>query len=60
MATHSSILAWESSWTEKPGGLHVVTMSWTQLKQLSTSFFTRPAVCPERLTSENCISQTLP
>ena len=22
MATHSSILAWEISWTEKPGGLH--------------------------------------
>ena len=21
MATHSSILAWESPWTEKPGGL---------------------------------------
>ena len=21
MATHSSILAWEVSWTEKPGGL---------------------------------------
>ena len=21
MATHSSILAWEISWTEKPGGL---------------------------------------
>ena len=21
MATHSSILAWESSWTEEPGGL---------------------------------------
>ena len=22
MATHSSILAWDISWTEKPGGLH--------------------------------------
>ena len=22
MATHSSILAWEISWTEKPEGLH--------------------------------------
>ena len=22
MATHSSILAWEIPWTEKPGGLH--------------------------------------
>ena len=24
MATHSSVLAWEISWTEEPGGLHVV------------------------------------
>ena len=23
-ATHSSILAWEISWTEEPGGLHSV------------------------------------
>ena len=22
MATHSSILAWKSPWTEEPGGLH--------------------------------------
>ena len=38
MAAHSSILAWEISWTEEPGGLHSmgVTKSWTRLKQLST------------------------
>ena len=24
MATHPSILAWESPWTEEPGGLHTV------------------------------------
>ena len=24
MATHSSVLAWEAPWTEKPGGLHTV------------------------------------
>ena len=24
MAAHSSILAWEISWTEEPGGLHTV------------------------------------
>ena len=24
MATHSSILAWEISWTEEPGGLQLV------------------------------------
>ena len=29
MATHSSILAWEIPWTEKPGRLHGVTMSQT-------------------------------
>ena len=31
MATHSSILAWRTPWTEEPG----VTHSWTRLKQLS-------------------------
>ena len=36
MATHSSILAWRIPWTEKPGGLHGVTKSQTQLKRLST------------------------
>ena len=35
MATHSSILAWRILWTEEPGGLHKVAMSWTQLKQFS-------------------------
>ena len=30
MATHSSILAWRSPWTEEPGGLHsLVTKSQT-------------------------------
>ena len=29
--TDSSILAWESSWTEEPGGLHGVTKSQTLL-----------------------------
>ena len=24
MATHSSILAWKSLWTEKPGGIHTM------------------------------------
>ena len=33
VATHSSILAWRSPWTEEPGGLqvHGVTKSQTQL-----------------------------
>ena len=31
MATHSSILAWEISWTEEPGGLQSMGLqkSWT-------------------------------
>ena len=32
IATHSSILAWRSPWTEEPGGLHTVhgaAKSWT-------------------------------
>ena len=32
MATHSSVLAWEISWTEKPGGLQSMeSQSQTQL-----------------------------
>ena len=33
MATHSSILAWESPWAEKPGGLQCMGSQkiWTQL-----------------------------
>ena len=34
MATHSSILAWEISWTEEPRGLRFIGMqSRTQLKR---------------------------
>ena len=39
MATHSSILAWGTPWTEEPGRLHTVhrvAKSWTRLKWLST------------------------
>ena len=32
MTTHSSILAWEVTWTEEHGGVHGVTKSWTGLK----------------------------
>ena len=37
IATHSSILAWRTPWTEEPGGamVHGVAQSRTQLKQLS-------------------------
>ena len=30
MATHSSILAWRISWTEKPGGLQ--SMGWQRVR----------------------------
>ena len=38
MATHSSILAWEVSWTEEPGRLQVrrVAESWTPALQEPT------------------------
>ena len=37
MATHSSVLAWKTPWTEKLGRIvvHRVTKSWTRLKRLS-------------------------
>ena len=31
MATHSSILAWKISWTEKPGGLQVHGVAKSQI-----------------------------
>ena len=39
MATHSSILAWEIPWTEKPGGLQSMRSqkSWTQLSNETTA-----------------------
>ena len=41
MATHSSILAWRTQWTEEPDGAtgaHRVSEAWTQLKRLSTHY----------------------
>ena len=36
IATHSSILAWRSPWTEEPGATsHGVTKSWTRLSNLT-------------------------
>ena len=36
MATHSSILAWKTPWTEEPGGLQSTgSPSWTQLSGLA-------------------------
>ena len=37
MATHSSILAWKTPWTEEPGRLQSMgSQSQTRLKRLST------------------------
>ena len=39
MATHSSILAWRSPWTDEPGGLQSIgSQSRAQLKQLSHTY----------------------
>ena len=35
MATHSSILAWKTPWTEEPGGLQSTAKSSTRLNRLS-------------------------
>ena len=36
MATHSSILAWGTPWTEEPGGLQSIGQSRILLQRLST------------------------
>ena len=38
MATHCSILAWKSPWTEEPGGLESMGLqkSWAQLEHMRT------------------------
>ena len=33
MATHSSVLAWEISWTEEPGGLQPMVLQESDTKQ---------------------------
>ena len=41
MATHSSILAWETPWTEEPGRLQSMGSqnSWTQISNLTLTTF---------------------
>ena len=39
MSTHSSILAWEIPWTEKPGRLHTVQGVEKSQTQLSDEYF---------------------
>ena len=51
MATHSSIFAWEISWTEEPGRLQpIVLQSRTQLKWLST-YTRKESITPSGKTS---------
>ena len=55
MATHSSILAWRTPWTEEPGGLHTVhrvKKSWTQLKQISTHYMSGSLLGSDADTTE--------
>ena len=39
LATHSSILAWRSPWTEEPGGVHGTAKSQTQLNNYHNTHF---------------------
>ena len=43
MVTHSSVLAWDITWTEEPGGLQStgVAKSWTQLDYHHFHFLSR-------------------
>ena len=46
MATHSSILAWKSPWTEEPGGLQAVGLQRVDTTyQLSRHANTSPFQC---------------
>ena len=39
MATRSSTLAWQITWTEEPGGLQSMgSLSWTQLSDFTFTF----------------------
>ena len=47
MATHSSILAWEISWTEKPGGLQSIQSDMTQRLNKNNQIYicVHPLIC---------------
>ena len=42
MATHTSILAWRTPWTEEPGGLQSTGSHRVRHKQPTLTFFTTP------------------
>ena len=60
MATHSSTLAWEILWTEKPGRLvHGVMKSWTRLSEFTFTFhFT--ALKKEMATHSSILAGRIP
>ena len=53
MATHSSILAWEIPWTEKPGGLHSMGSQKSQTRLRDQTIYLA-------LTGLSCGMQGLP
>ena len=52
MATHSSILAWEIPWTEKPGGLHSMGL------QKETAKLSSEVAVPYHFTFPQVISES--
>ena len=54
MATHSSILAWETPWTEEPGGLQSMQQqSWTRLSNWAYTHDSRQETCKIKIFSRN-------
>ena len=68
MATHSSILAWDSPWTEEPGGLQSTEsqrvghcwVGWLVQPPSCVWFFTTPWTAAPQTSLSPTISQSLP
>ena len=65
MATHSSILAWEIPWTEKPGGLHTSRgianrhNRTTEREHARTHTYTHTQLMPQPSGVQQILSQRL-
>ena len=62
MTTHSSILAWETLWTEEPGGLwskglHRVRHDWSDLTQLTAQYSTGQYIANTKEESTHTLSE---